>query len=170
MVFQYCPGCNEYYDRTHFHRKGDKNLVQYCIPCTRTRMGLDPIGGRRGSVYKGEIIKKYNKNGNETHRKCSSCKKFKPTNDFRYKYRSSNMCRDCYIHLPNNHLTRPDEFVDGVQKRWYDKRTFEVTHKKCYSCDKKKPRTEFTMVTKNQDGISGRCKECDKLVRKLKST
>ena len=168
VVFQYCSSCDEHKDRTQFHRRGEKDLVQYCIPCSRIRMGLDPNGGRRGSKYRGEIIKKYNKNGNETHRKCTSCKKFHPTNDFRYKYRTSNVCRDCYVQLPNNHLTRPNEFVDGVQMRWYDGISFEVTHKRCNRCDEKKHRDDYTMLTKSMDGISNRCRKCNKEVRDLK--
>lgn len=168
VVFQYCPGCDEHKDRTHFHRNGEKDLVQYCIPCTRKRSGLDPEGGRRGSTYKGIKIKKYNKNGNETHRRCTSCDKFKPTNDFRYKYRTSSICRDCYVQLPNNHLTKPNEWVDGVQMRWYDDLSYEVTHKRCNRCTKKKSRDEFTMRTKSMDGLSGRCKPCEKEVRDKK--
>jgi hypothetical protein len=55
----------------------------------------------------------------------------------------------------------------GEQIRWYDNRTFEVTHKKCNQCDKKKERGEFTMVTKSFDGISGKCKPCSKDYRKF---
>lgn len=165
VVFSYCSGCDEYKGRDHFHKRG-KNVNTYCIPCTRKRMGLDPEGGRRGSVYKGIKLKKYNKNGNEVERRCSSCKKFKPTNDFRYKFQSSYTCKDCYVKLPNNHLTRMGEIIDGVQVRWYDPKTFEVTHKKCNQCDKKKPRNDYTMVTKSIDGISGKCKPCSKEYRK----
>jgi len=166
VVFSYCSGCDEYKGRDHFHKRG-KKVSTYCIPCTRKRMGLDPEGGRRGSVYKGIKLKKYNKNGNEVERRCSSCKKFKPTNDFRYKFQSSYTCRDCYVKLPNNHLTRMGEInSDNIQVRWYDPKTFEVTHKKCNQCDKKKPRMDYTMVTKSFDGISGKCKPCSKEYRK----
>ena len=169
VIFQKCPGCDEYKDRTHFHRKGKKDLVQYCIPCTRVRMGLDPDGGKRGETYKGRIIKKYNKNKNETHRRCTSCDKFHPTNDFRYKYRTSNVCKGCYIKLPNNTLTRMGEFnSDNIQIRWYDEKTYLVTHKKCNFCDTKKSKDEFTMRTKTIDGLSNRCKPCEKWVRDYK--
>lgn len=40
---------------------------------------------------KGKIIKKYDENGNETYRRCSSCDKFHPTNDFN----SSKICKNC---------------------------------------------------------------------------
>jgi len=167
VVFSYCSGCDEYKGRDHFHKQG-KKVSTYCIPCTRKRMGLDPEGGRRGMFYKGVKRFKVNKNGNEVERRCSSCKSFKPSNDFRYKFQSSYTCKDCYSRLPNNHLTRMGEFNStGEQIRWYDNRTFEVTHKKCNQCDKKKERGEFTMVTKSFDGISGKCKPCSKDYRKF---
>ena len=132
-------------------------------------MGLDPDGGKRGETYKGRIIKKYNKNKNETHRRCTSCDKFHPTNDFRYKYRTSNVCKGCYIKLPNNTLTRMGEFnSDNIQIRWYDEKTYLVTHKKCNFCDTKKSKDEFTMRTKTIDGLSNRCKPCEKWVRDYK--
>ncbi len=166
VVFQKCSGCDEYKGREHFHRKGKSDLVNYCIECTRKRMGLDPDGGRRGETYKGKIIKKYNKNGNETHRRCTSCDEFYPTNDFRYKYRTSSICKNCYVDLPNNHLTKPGEYNSlNKQIRWFDLKSFEVTHKRCNLCEKKKKRIEFTMRTKSTDGLSNRCKPCEKIVR-----
>jgi hypothetical protein len=169
IVFQKCSSCDEFKSKNQFHRKGKNDLVSYCIECTRTRMGLDPEGGRRGEKYKGKIIKKYNKNGNETHRRCSSCDEFHPTNDFRYKYRTSSICKNCYVSLPNNHLSKPGEFNSvNIKVRWFDPNSFEVTHKRCNLCDKKKKREEFTMRTKSTDGLSIRCRSCDKEVRDQK--
>jgi hypothetical protein len=166
IVFQKCSSCDEYKGKEHFHRKGKNDLVQYCIECTRIRMGLDPEGGRRGEKYKGKIIKKYNKNGNETHRRCTSCDEFHPTNDFRYKYRTSSICKNCYVGLPNNHLSKPGEYnSENIKVRWFDSNSFEVTHKMCNYCDKKKKRDEFTMRTKSTDGLSNRCRPCEKEVR-----
>ncbi|MHA8077845.1 hypothetical protein [Aquirufa antheringensis] len=169
IVFQKCSSCDEYKGKDHFHRKGKNDLVSYCIECTRKRMGLDPKGGRRGESYKGKVIKKYNKNGNETHRRCTSCDEFYPTNDFRYKYRTSSVCKNCYVKLPNNHLSKPGEYNSvNIKVRWFDPNSFEVTHKRCNLCEKKKKREDFTMRTKSTDGLSIRCRSCDKEVRDQK--
>lgn len=165
IVFKYCGDCGEHKKWTHFYSNGKNKLSTYCISCTRRRKGLIPGSGRRGEFYKGEQRFKVNENGNKTHIKCTTCGEFKKVKEFNYLYRSSSVCKSCFVEIPNNVLTRKGEFriIDGkrVQVRIYDDKTFIVKEKRCNDCEEFKPIDEFTRNTNNKiDGRDGRCKSC----------
>lgn len=165
IIFKYCGNCGEHKKWNHFYSNGKNKLSTYCVSCTRIKKGLESGSGRRGEFYKGEQRFKVNEKGNVVERKCTTCGEFKKVKEFNYLYRSSSVCKSCFVETPNNVLTRKGEYriIDGkrVQVRIYDDKTFIVKEKRCNDCEEFKPIDEFTRNTNNKiDGRVGRCKSC----------
>lgn len=161
LIVKYCGRCGELKTKKEF--PGISRVSSYCIECRRKRRGS--IGsGRIGEVYKGKIIRKYNSSGNVIERRCNSCDKFKHITKFNHRWRGSSVCDDCYVDLPNNVLTRKNEFHKGVQVRVYDPKTYLVLKKRCNRCKEMLPVENFGLNNYQKiDGRSPTCKSCTKI-------
>ena len=170
--FKKCNKCGEYKTISNYikssYKYGD-GFVNSCKKCTREtgRKGKPRHGNRRlGEMYKGKIIKKFDERGTTTHVRCTSCDEFKLTKQYDYRYRNSGVCKDCFIKIPGNHLTRKGEFTkdkDGkkFQIRIYDEITYLVSHKRCSKCKTMKELDQFNKRSGDKiDGRSGICRVC----------
>jgi hypothetical protein len=166
LIIKKCPGCNEYkgiYDYT-LTKNGYSTRCNKCkVILTRTnRLGSDVGTGKKGEIYKGRVIKKYDSNGNIVQRRCTSCDEFKPVKKFSFRKRSS-VCDDCFIEIPNNYLTRKGEYYKGELVRIYDPKTNNIIQKKCSKCKKFKELNDFylnRMIRGSIDYRSNKCKSC----------
>lgn len=155
VVLKNCDSCGETKSRDNFpiylktHTK--------CFSCIKGESGKS----RPGEKYKGKIIKKYDSRGVVTHNRCTSCDEFKLKKQFKHKWRGSSVCDDCYVELPNNHLTRKGEFDSkGNRIRIYNSH-FNVTHKRCNTCYDLKVLDEFNKWNRSKlDGRGGMCRSC----------
>lgn len=170
--FKKCNKCGEYKTISNYIKSSYKHgdgFVYTCKKCTREtgRKGKPRYGNRRlGEMFKGKIIKKFDEIGNVTHVRCTSCDEFKLKKQYDYRYRKSGVCRDCFVKIPGNHLTRKGEFTKGkdgkrFQIRIYDEETYIVTHKRCSKCETMKELNEFNKNKNSKlDGVSGLCRVC----------
>ncbi|MDC0378384.1 hypothetical protein OAM76_04175 [Flavobacteriaceae bacterium] len=155
VVLKNCNSCGETKSRDNFPIY--LNISTKCFSCIKGESGKS----RPGEKYKGKIIKKYDSRGVVTHNRCTSCDEFKLKKQFKYKWRGSSVCDDCYVELPNNHLTRKGEFDSkGNRIRIYNSH-FNVTHKRCNTCNDMKVLDEFNKWNGSKiDGKGGTCRIC----------
>lgn len=168
IIVKKCSRCGEYKHKKEYQKKGiGKNRIsEMCVTCivkfNRSKKGLPEGTGRLGEVRNGKIVKKWNEVGTLIERRCTSCDEFKSLRKFKYLHRSSSVCEDCYVQLPNNKLTRYGEYYRGELMRKFNKYN-EVIEKKCRGCNTFYPLENFQKSTLNKlDGRSGRCKGCTK--------
>lgn len=163
LVIKKCPTCKEYKGVNDFtlRKNGYSTNCNRCkVIRTRKYLKTEIGTGRKGEVYRGRVIKKYDSMGNLTHRRCNSCDEFKPIKQFMNRKRSS-VCEDCFVQIPNNHLTRRGEYYRGEQVRIYDPKTNLVIKKRCCSCMEFKDLDHFYNMRGNKiDNKSSRCKPC----------
>ncbi len=164
IISRECRMCKEYLPIKEFKKHKDGSPFNMCIKCGimygRKRDG-SPIGtGRKGEVYRGKIIKKYNSLGQVVERRCTSCDQFKPVKKFQHLQRKSSVCLDCYVEIPNNKLTRKGEFYHGKRVRVYDEKTMKVIQKKCNRCEKMKDIDQFNKSITKSNRIDGRLPTC----------
>ena len=157
VVVMDCNFCGEMKSQEHFPIYSQKKNHYKCFSCIKGESGTS----RPGEKMNGKIIKKYDSRGVVTHNRCTSCDEFKLKKEFKHKWRGSSVCDDCYVELPNNHLTRKGEFDSkGNRIRIYNS-NFKVTHKRCKSCVEMKPLDEFyNSVNSKIDGRGGMCRSC----------
>jgi hypothetical protein len=159
IVVMDCNFCGEKKPKENFpisSTHSDKNSFK-CFSCMKGESGRSRPGEKRN----GKIIKKYDSRGVLTHNRCTSCDEFKLKNKFNHKWRGSSVCNDCYVELPNNHLTRKGEFNSkGDRLRIYNSH-FNVTHKRCNTCNDMKVLDEFNKWNGSKiDGKGGTCRIC----------
>ena len=137
----------------------------------RKLKGLPQGTGRKGEIYKGRIIRKYNNLGEVVERRCNSCDDFKSIKKFHNLWKKSSVCEDCYVQIPNNKLTRKGEFYRGVRVRVYNEKTFILEKKRCSICKEILDVSEFN-ITRNKvstDGLLWYCRKCtSKMYQKKK--
>jgi len=163
LVIKKCPTCNEYKgvnDYTQTKNGYSSNCNRCKVIRTRKYLKTEIGTGRKGEVYRGRVIKKYDSVGNITHRRCNSCDEFKPVKQFIGR-KGSSVCEDCFVQIPNNSLTRRGEFFRGEQVRIYDPKTNLVIKKRCCTCEEFKDLNHFYNSRGNKiDNKSPRCIPC----------
>ena len=171
IIVKKCSRCDEYKHLNEYQKKGirDNRITTMCVTCivkfNRRKKGLPEGTGRLGEVRNGKIIQKWNEVGTLIERRCTSCDQFKKIKKFKYLHRSSSVCEDCYVHLPNNKLTRYGEYYRGELMRKFNKYN-QVVEKKCRRCNTFYKLDNFQRHTLNKiDGRGNRCKSCLKKKR-----
>jgi hypothetical protein len=166
LVIKKCPGCHEYKEVNDFTltKNGYSTRCNRCklILSRKNRLVSEIGSGRKGEIYKGRVIKKYDSLGNIVQRRCTSCDEFKPIKKFSFRKRSS-VCDDCFVEIPNNYLTRKGEYFRGEKVRIYDPRTNNIIEKKCCKCKEFKELNEFYLNRLSRGTIdyrSSKCKSC----------
>ena len=157
VVVMDCNFCGEMKSQEHFPIYSQKKNHYKCFSCIKGESGTS----RPGEKMNGKLIKKYDSRGVVTHNRCTSCDEFKLKKQFNHKWRGSSVCDDCYVELPNNHLTRKGEFNSkGDRLRIYNSH-FNVTHKRCNTCNDMKVLDEFNKWNGSKiDGKGGTCRIC----------
>lgn len=157
VVVMDCNFCGDTKSKENFPSYNIKTKNYKCFSCIKGESGKS----RPGEKYKGKIIKKYDSRDVVTHNRCTSCDEFKLKKKFNYRWRGSSVCDDCYVELPNNHLTRKGEFNSkGDRLRIYNS-NFNVTHKRCNTCfDMKELEYFHNQMSSKIDGRKGTCKGC----------
>lgn len=166
LVIKRCPGCHEYKEVNDFTITKDGYSTR-CNKCKlllsrKNRLGSEIGSGRRGEIYKGRVIKKYDSLGNIIQRRCTSCDEFKPLKKFIFR-KGSSVCEDCFVEIPNNFLTRKGEYFRGEKVRIYDPKTNVLVQKRCSNCKKFKELNEFYFnrsIKGSIDKLSSKCKSC----------
>lgn len=182
MISKKCSCCKEYHPirsytiQTNTKVKSldgkPKNMCDKCrVMRWRKLKGLPQGTGRKGEIYKGRIIRKYNNLGEVVERRCNSCDDFKSIKKFHNLWKKSSVCEDCYVQIPNNKLTRKGEFYRGVRVRVYNEKTFILEKKRCSTCKEILDVSEFN-ITRNKvstDGLLWYCRKCtSKMYQKKK--
>lgn len=172
IIVKKCSRCDQYKHLNEYQKKGIRNnrISDMCVTCivkfNRRKKGLPEGRGKLGEVRNGKIIKKWNEVGTLIERRCTSCDQFKEVKKFKYLHRSSSVCEDCYVQLPNNKLTRYGEYYRGELMRKFNKYN-EVVEKKCRRCNTFYPLENFQKNKNNPiDGRGRRCKSCLKEIGK----
>ncbi|MHA8077846.1 hypothetical protein [Aquirufa antheringensis] len=166
LVIKKCPGCFEYKEVNDFSltKNGYSTRCNRCkVILSRKNRSVSEIGsGKRGEIYKGRVIKKYDSLGNIVQRRCTSCDEFKTVKKFIFR-KGSSVCEDCFVEIPNNYLTRKGEYFRGEQVRIYDPKTNNIVKKRCSNCKNFKELDEFYFdrsINSSVDKRTSRCKSC----------
>ena len=157
VIFRKCGSCDKIKDVIDFYK-----TYPHCKSCISKQRSKEKRNNKREKFLNGVLIRLYDELGKEVKRRCNSCETLKDSKLFEYKYNRKSICVDCYVDLPNNHLTRRGEFLKGKQIRWYDNQTFKVIKKRCNRCDGVFEREHFGFVSGNIDGLNRTCKGCYK--------
>ena len=162
LVIKKCPTCKEYKGVNDFTltKNGYSTNCNRCkVIRTRKYLKTELGTGKKGEIYRGRVIKKYDSMGNITHRRCNSCDEFKSIKQFS-RIKRSSICEDCFVQIPNNHLTRKGEYYRGEQVRIYDSKTNHVIKKRCRTCKEFKDLDQFYNNRSNRGSIDGKGSEC----------